>query len=54
MAHEFEELSLDEHNCPTWNMDIKISLKLRGMYEAITPPAEKQQELLLIYKYNAL
>jgi hypothetical protein len=24
------------------------------MHEAITPPVERQQELLLTYKYNAL
>jgi hypothetical protein len=35
-------------------MDIKISLALRGMYEAIVPPADRQQELPSTYKYNAL
>jgi hypothetical protein len=35
-------------------MDVKISLALRGMYEAITPPAERHQELLSTYNYNAL
>jgi hypothetical protein len=54
MAREFEELVLDGHNHPTWTMDVKISLTLRGMYEAITPPVERQQEFLLTYKYNAL
>jgi hypothetical protein len=42
MAHEFEELALDGHNYPTLAMDIKISLTLRGMYEVVTPPAERQ------------
>jgi hypothetical protein len=54
MAREFEELALDGHNYPTWAMDAKISLTLQGMYEAITPPAERQQELLPTYQYNAL
>jgi hypothetical protein len=54
MAHEFEELALDGHNYPTWVMDIKISLALRGMYEGITPPAKRQHELLPTYQYNAL
>jgi hypothetical protein len=35
-------------------MNVKISLTLRGMYEAITPPAERQYELLPTYQYNAL
>jgi hypothetical protein len=35
-------------------MDIKISLALREMYQAITPPAERQRELLPRYQYNAL
>jgi hypothetical protein len=54
MAREFEELALDGHNYPTWAVNIKINLVLGGMYEAITPPAERQQELLLTYQYNAL
>jgi hypothetical protein len=54
MTREFEEFTLDEHNYPTWAMDVKVSLTLRGMYEAITPPPERQHELLSTYKYNAL
>jgi hypothetical protein len=42
MAREFEELVLDGHNYLTWAMDINISLTLRGMYEAISPPAERR------------
>jgi hypothetical protein len=42
MAHEFEELALDGHNYPTWAMDVKISLTLRGMYEAIVSLADRQ------------
>jgi hypothetical protein len=54
MTHEFEEFALDGHNYPTWAMDVKISLALRGMYEAIVPPADRQQELSPTHKYNAL
>jgi hypothetical protein len=39
MTREFEELTLDGLNYPTWAMDIKISLALWGMHEAIVPPA---------------
>jgi hypothetical protein len=42
MAHEFEELALDGHNYPTWAMNVKISLALRGIYEAIIPPADRE------------
>jgi hypothetical protein len=35
-------------------MDVKIRLALRGMYEAIVPPADRQQELPPTHKYNAL
>jgi hypothetical protein len=54
MAHKFEELALDGHNYPTWAMNVKISLAFRGMYEAIIPPADRQQELSPTYQYNAL
>jgi hypothetical protein len=54
MTREFEELTLDGHNYTTWVMDVKISLALRGMYEAIVPPAERTIPLLEPYKYNAL
>jgi hypothetical protein len=30
MTREFEELALDEHNYPTWVMNVKISLALGG------------------------
>jgi hypothetical protein len=45
MAHEFEELALDGHNYPTWAMDLKVSLTLKGMYETIVPPTEREQAL---------
>jgi hypothetical protein len=35
-------------------MDVKISLALREMYEAIIPPAERIVQFLDPYKYNAL
>ena len=35
---EFAELALDGHNFPTWAMDLKVSLLLRGMYKAIDTP----------------
>jgi hypothetical protein len=54
MAHEFEELALDGHNYPTWTMDVKISWTFRGMFEAIIPPANRQQELPPTHQYNAL
>jgi hypothetical protein len=54
MAHQFEELALDGHNYPTWVMDVKISLALRGMYEAIVPPTEREQALPPTHQYNAL
>jgi hypothetical protein len=54
MSHEFEELALDGQNYPTWVVDVKIDLALRGMYEAILPPAERIVELAGQYKYNVL
>jgi hypothetical protein len=54
MTYEFEELGLDRHNYPTWAMNVKISLTLCGMYEAIVPPAERIVPLLEPFKYNAL
>jgi hypothetical protein len=41
MTREFEEPTLDGHNYPTWAMDVKISLTLRGVYEALLPPEER-------------
>jgi hypothetical protein len=40
MTHEFEELALDGHNYATWVMDVKISLTLCRVYEAIFPLEE--------------
>jgi hypothetical protein len=54
MDYEFEYLALDGHNYPTWAMDVKISLALKGMYEVIVPLADRQQELPPIHKCNAL
>jgi hypothetical protein len=54
MTHEFKELVLDGHNYPTWAMDVKISLSLQRMYEAIISSAERTVQLLDLYKYNVL
>jgi hypothetical protein len=54
MTREFKKFALNEHNYPTWAIDVKISLALRGMYEAITPPGERQQELLPTHQCNVL
>jgi hypothetical protein len=54
MTCEFEELTLDGHNYLTWAMDLKISLALREMYEAIIPPTKRIVSLLEPHKYNAL
>jgi hypothetical protein len=54
MTCEFEELVLDGHNYRTWPMDVKISLTLHGVYEAILPPQERTIPLLNPFKYNAL
>jgi hypothetical protein len=54
MTREFEEIILDGHNYATWVMNVKISLTLCGMYEAIVLPAERIVPLLELYKYNAL
>jgi hypothetical protein len=35
MTCESEKLVLDRHNYPTWAMDVKISLALRGIYETL-------------------
>jgi len=51
---EFKALALDGCNFPTWAMDLKVSLSLRGMYEAIAPPQEGVAPLTAPLKYNAL
>jgi hypothetical protein len=50
MTHEFEKLALDGHNYPTWAMNVKISLSLRGVYEAILPYEERIVPLLDSFK----
>jgi hypothetical protein len=50
MPREFEKIALDGHNYPTWAMDVKIRLAFRGMYEAIVPSADRQQELSLTHQ----
>jgi hypothetical protein len=54
MAHKFEELVLDEHNYPTWALDIKISLAFYEIMDAHTPPVERDAAFLNTFKYHAL
>jgi hypothetical protein len=35
MAREFDELALDGHNYPTWDLDVKISLAFRGIINSM-------------------
>jgi hypothetical protein len=52
---EFDELALDGHNFPTWAMDLKVSLSLRGMYSAIEAPKQGEANKLSdAQKYHAL
>jgi hypothetical protein len=53
MAHEFEELVLDEHNYPTWVLDVKISLAFRRIMTDLTP-AEKESAFLNTFNYQTL
>jgi hypothetical protein len=43
MAHEFEELTLDGHNYPTWAMYAKIRLAFHGILSALSPPEEERR-----------
>jgi hypothetical protein len=52
MAHEFDKLALDEHNYPTWALNVKISLAFRGIL--LTPPTEREAVFLDTYKYQTL
>jgi hypothetical protein len=54
MAHEFDELTLNEHNYPTWALDVKISLAFHRIMTALTPPAKREAAFLDTYKYQAL
>jgi hypothetical protein len=54
MTREFEELALDGHNYPTWALDVRLSLALRGVYESVLPPQERSVPILDLLKYNAL
>ena len=53
-SREFEALALDGHNFPTWVMDLKVSLSLRGMYQAIEAPQQGVAPLAVHLKDNAL
>jgi hypothetical protein len=54
MTRKFEKLVLHGPKYPTWAMDVKISLALRVVYEAILPPEGRIVQLLAPFKYNAL
>ena len=54
MKKEFDPLALDGHNFPTWSVDLKVSLSLRGFYGAIVPPQEGTTEPDTKTKYSAL
>ena len=54
MALEFDELAIDGHNYPTWAVNTRISLASRGLLSALTPPAQRDEELSDQFKYNAL
>jgi hypothetical protein len=51
---EFDQLALDGSNFPTWALDLKVSLSLRGLYLAISAPQEGVPPLADNFKYNAL
>ena len=54
MSKEFDPLALDGHNFPTWSVDLKVSLSLRGFCGAIVPPQEGTTEPDTRTKYSAL
>ena len=51
---EFDELTLDGHNYPTWTMDVKISLVSHGIIAALLPPQEGEPPLQDHVIYGAL
>jgi hypothetical protein len=54
MAHEFDVLTLDGHNYPTWVLDVKVSLTFHMIMAALTPPVERELAFMYIYKYHTL
>jgi hypothetical protein len=50
---KFDAFALDGHNFPTWAMDLKVSLSLRGMLKAIEAPKEGEAALPEPNKYHA-
>jgi hypothetical protein len=54
MAREFEELTLDGYNYPTWALDVKISLVIHGILPALSSPAEREDAFLDACKYQTL
>jgi hypothetical protein len=51
---EFDQLALDGSNFPTWTLDLKVSLLLRGLYSAISAPQEGVAPLANNFEYNAI
>jgi hypothetical protein len=54
MAHKFEELIIDEHNYPTWSLDVNISLAFHGLLPALSPHTKREATFLDTYKFNVL
>jgi hypothetical protein len=54
MEREFDEIALDEHNYPTWALDLKICLAFQGLLPALGPPVDREPTFLDSYKFNAL
>jgi hypothetical protein len=49
MVREFDELTLDGYNYPTWALNVKISLAFRGIMTALTPPVERERDSISRY-----
>jgi hypothetical protein len=54
MTHEFEEHAIDGHNYPTWALGVKISLTFRGLLNGLSPPEERDEAFMDIFKFSAL
>jgi hypothetical protein len=47
-------LPLDDHNYPTWALDVKIRLAFRGIMATLTSPVKRDATILDTYKYQTL
>ncbi|KAJ1283406.1 hypothetical protein BS78_03G125900 [Paspalum vaginatum] len=54
MSKEFEELTLDGSNYPTWATDIKIAFASRGILTTINEYLENAPQITDQFKYTAL